>query len=217
MKKLFVIAALVLSFNSEAQIVEIIREGVKKAIIAVDLKIQRLQNKTIWLQNAQKTLENELSRLKLNEISDWVNKQKELYTGYFDELWKVKAAIANYRRVKDIIATQMAIVQEYKQAWTLFKLDKNFTTEELDHIHNVFTGILEKSLKDIDQLFIIVNAFATQMSDGKRMAIINSVSDEVETSYNDLRQFNQQNKMISLQRVSGKAEIETVKKLYGIQ
>ena len=34
----------------------IIKEGITKVIVAVDLKIQRLQNETIWLQNAQKTL-----------------------------------------------------------------------------------------------------------------------------------------------------------------
>src|SRR5450759_1785832 len=73
-----------------AAILEIIKAGVKKVIKAVDLKIQRLQNKTIWLQNAQKTLENKMSELKLTQIGDWVQKQKTLYADYFDELWKVK-------------------------------------------------------------------------------------------------------------------------------
>ena len=74
-----------------AAILEIIKAGVKKVIKAVDLKIQRLQNKTIWLQNAQKTLENTLSKLKLDEISDWTKRQKTLYKDYFDELAKVKS------------------------------------------------------------------------------------------------------------------------------
>ena len=89
--------------KTEAQIpiLEIIQGGVKKVIKAVDLKIQRLQNKTIWLQNAEKTLENEMSKLKLKEISDWGLKQKELYANYFDELWKVKNALQTYQNVKD--------------------------------------------------------------------------------------------------------------------
>jgi transcriptional regulator len=58
--------------ETEAQIpvLEIIRQGIKKVIIAVDLKIQRLQNKTIWLQNAQKTIENAMSKLRLDEIGN---------------------------------------------------------------------------------------------------------------------------------------------------
>ena len=55
----------------------IIKEAVKKAIKQIDLQMQRLQNKTIWLQNAQKTVENKKSELKMNEIKDWVEKQRK--------------------------------------------------------------------------------------------------------------------------------------------
>ena len=71
-------------------------KAIKKVIKAVDLQIQRLQNKTIWLQNAQKTLENKMAKLKLEEISDWVEKQRKLYDDYFQELWKVKSALTYY-------------------------------------------------------------------------------------------------------------------------
>src|SRR5688500_12874179 len=83
------------SIGARAQdpITEVIKAGIRKAIRAVDLKIQRLQNATIWLQNAQKTLENTMSKLKLDEISDWVERQRKLYADYFDELWRVKSAI----------------------------------------------------------------------------------------------------------------------------
>ena len=98
--------------ESKAQIpiVDIIKAAVKKVIKAIDLQMQRLQNKTIWLQNAQKTLENKMSQLKLNEIKDWVEKQRKLYDDYFKELWKVKAALAYYNRVKDIIERQVQMV-----------------------------------------------------------------------------------------------------------
>ena len=76
--------------NAQIPVLEIIRQGIKKVIIAVDLKIQRLQNKTIWLQNAQKTIENTMSKLRLDEIGDWVERQRKLYADYFDELHKVK-------------------------------------------------------------------------------------------------------------------------------
>src|ERR1700741_876109 len=105
MKKILLILLLFVSISSTAQfpIAAIIKAGIKKVIVAVDLKIQKLQNKTIWLQNAQKVIENQLSKLKLTEISDWVNKQKELYKDYFDELKKVKNAISYYHRVKELI------------------------------------------------------------------------------------------------------------------
>lgn len=224
MKKILAIVALCMCCmvlpvtKSQAQIpiVEIIKAAVKKVIKAVDLKIQRLQNKTIWLQNAQKTLENKMSELRLTEIGDWVEKQRTLYAKYFDELWKVKAALAYYQRVKDIIEKQVQLVGEYKGAWTLFKQDKNFTTDELDYIGQVYNGILEESVKNLDQLYLVINAFATQMSDAKRMEIINAVDDKLNENLGDLREFNNQNKVVSLQRASDKGEIETVKRLYGL-
>jgi hypothetical protein len=202
--------------NAQIPVLEIIKQAVTKVIKAVDLKIQRLQNKTIWLQNAQKVLENKMSELKLTEISDWVEKQRTLYAKYFDELWKVKAVLAYYHRVKDIIEKQLQLVNEYKAAWALFKQDENFTTDELDYIQQVYNGIMDESVKNLDQVYLVINAFATQMTDAKRMEIITAVDNRLDENLNDLREFNNQNKMISLQRASEKGEIETVKKLYGL-
>ena len=120
--------------NAQIAVLEVIKAGVKKVIKAVDLKVQRLQNETIWLQNAQKVLENQLSKLKLTEIADWTEKQKELYKNYYEELWKVKSAIAYYKRIKDLTEKQIAIVDEYKWAWGLFQKDKHFTADELEHL-----------------------------------------------------------------------------------
>ena len=80
--------------QAQIPIAEIIKAGIIKVIKAVDLKIQRLQNKTVWLQNAQKVLENEMSKLNLTEIGDWANRQKELYANYFDELWNIPVQAA---------------------------------------------------------------------------------------------------------------------------
>ena len=218
MKKILLITFLAISINSQAQfpIAEIIRAGIKKIIVAVDLKIQKLQNKTLWLQNAQKELENKMSKLKLTEIKDWVNKQKELYKDYFEELKKVKNAITYYHRVKDLIEDQAAMVKEYKAAWAVFRNDKNFTTEELNFMSGVYDGMLKESLKNLDQFFLVINSFTTQMSDAKRMEIINKAADKIEETFLDLKSFNNQNKAMSLQRSYEKGEIEYSRKLYGL-
>lgn len=197
-------------------ILEIIKIVTKKVIKAIDLRIQRLQNKTIWLQNAQKQLENALSKLKLDEISDWTKKQKELYKDYYEELMKVKSVITYYQRIKDITKKQAALVEHYERAWNLFKQDRNFSTDELDYMERVYSGILEESLNNIDQIFLIVESFTTQMSDQKRLEIINTAADQIDTNYNDLILFNNQNVILSLQRAKSSNEVSKVKKFYGI-
>ena len=212
-------SAIVLSAHQsygQIPVLEIIKEGITKVIVAVDLQIQRLQNETIWLQNAQKVLENKFSELRLTEISDWVEKQRAQYASYFDELWRIKSGLANYRRVKDIIEKQLQIVKEYKAAWALFKQDKNFTADELEYMQKVYSGMMDESIKNLDQLSLVINAFVTQMSDAKRMEVINEVDNKLDENLSDLREFNNQNKVVSLQRSAEKGEIEIVKKLYGL-
>lgn len=198
-------------------ILEIIKAGVKKVIKAVDLKIQRLQNKTIWLQDAQKTLENTLSKVKLGEIADWSEKQKEQYRNYYEELSKVKSIITYYKRIKEIMQKQVRLVEAYKIAWQKLSSDKNFTSKELDYMASVYGGIMKESVKNIEEISSLLTAFTTKMSDAKRLKMINKAADRVEENYTDLILFNKQNFGLSLQRAKSQQEVEYVKKLYGLQ
>ncbi len=204
--------------QSQAQIpiMEIIKAGVKKVIKAIDLKIQRLQNKTIWLQNAQKTLENALSKLKLGEIADWTEKQKEQYRKYYEELAKVKSVISYYQRIRDISQKQVRLVNDYNKSWQLLRQDSHFSSDEIAYMANVYSGILQESLKNIDQISLIVKSFSTQMSDAKRLELINNAADQIDANYDDLTRFNRHNMLLSLQRAKTKHEVEMVKKLYGL-
>lgn len=203
--------------HAQMAIIDIIKEGVKKVIMAVDLEIQRLQNQTIWLQNAQREMENVLSQTKLTEISDWVQKQKDLYGNYFNELWQVKDAIEYYHRIEEITQTQIRIVKEYESAYNLFKQDDHFSPEEIDYMGKVYSGIINQSLKNLDQLFLVINSFSTQMADEKRMEIINSAGAAMDENYSDIKAFNSQNMMLSLQRSKDLNEVNVVKQLYGLQ
>jgi hypothetical protein len=225
MKKLFMSIGVMVMFstapltsvNAQDPITLIIKEAVVKVIKAVDLKIQQLQNKTIWLQNAQKVVENTMSKVKLDEITDWVEKQRTLYKDYFDELRQVKSIISNCQRIREITEKQVRLVEEYKRAWALFQQGKHFTADEILHMGQVYTGILGQSAKNLDLLFLVINSFSTQMSDGKRLEIINNAAEGMDITYNDLKAFNQQNMLLSLQRTKGSNDVDVVKQLYGLQ
>lgn len=216
MSAMTLFVALPTGANAQVAVLEVIKAGVKKVIKAVDLKVQRLQNETIWLQNAQKVLENSLSKLKLTEIADWTEKQKELYSKYYNELWEIKTTITYYKRIKDLTEKQVAIVDEYRWAWGLFSKDKHFTPEELNYMETVYSGILDASIKNLDQILLVVNSFKTQMSDAKRLEIINEAASQMDTNYSDLKKFNTQNSVLSIQRAKSVDEVVTLKELYGI-
>ena len=221
----FVITVLLISLSlsiipskTQAQIpiADLIKAGVTKVIKAIDLKVQRLQNKTIWLQNAQKIIENNMSKAHLDDITGWVQKQKDLYSDYYKGLSEVKSVIAYYHQVKDISETQAKLVAEYKHAWSTIKNDSHFTTGELSYMSQVYSGILEETVNNVDELLGVVNSFVTQMSDAKRIEIISSIADKVTENYIDLHQFNNQNALLSLQRTHSINEARTVKAMYGL-
>jgi hypothetical protein len=202
---------------AQLPLLEIIRQAAVKVIKAVDLRIQRLQNKTIWLQNAQKALENKMQELKLAEIAQWAEKQRKLFADYYEELRKVKTALTYYQRVKDIVEKQALLVREYQRFTTLLQGDSRLSTREKAYMTGVYAGILEESVKNLDALYLVINAFVTQMSDGERLEIIHSAAERTDRQLADLRQFAQQGIRLSLQRAKDQREIEHIKALYGMQ
>lgn len=223
-RHLLILAVMTCSFGavpmqSDAQFViaDIIKLVLTKVINAIDLAVQQVQNKTIILQNAQKELENAMSKLQLNDITGWVEKQRKLYADYYQELWVVKQVIADYDKVKSIVQLQSRIVAEYNQANALFKQDRHFTAAELEHMAQVYGGILNASLQNLNQALLVASALVTQMYDASRLMTIDQAYTGVQKNYDDLKRFNQQNIQLSLQRAQGEGDIETVKKLYGLE
>jgi len=203
------------SGRATAQI-EIIDEAIKAAIMAVDLGVQKIQTETIVLQDAQKQVENLMQQTQLGEITDWVQRQKDLYANYYAELWQVKNALVYYQKVKDMIAKQARLVTDYQRAYAAIRQDTHFSAAELQHIYNVYNGILTQSFANIQQLALVINALVTQMEDGDRLHIIDAAGERIDQNYSDLRLFTQENILLSLQRSKDQRELGLVKLLYNI-
>jgi hypothetical protein len=221
MKKILILLVLVGSLSvqkADAQFVvaDIIKAAIGKVVRAVDLEVQRLQTQTIWLQDAQKVIENTMHQLKLTDIAGWSEKQRTLYANYYNELWQVKNLIGTWQKVKDIISKQTQLVNACQQANRLMKQDNHFNQSELDYMSQVYSGIINESLKNLEQVYLVVNSFSTQMSDAQRLQVITAVSDQIDHNYNDLKQFSNQNIQLSLQRAKDINDVNAVKTLYGL-
>jgi hypothetical protein len=216
MLSLFIVTASAPMQPAHAGWWEIVRQAIIKAIKAIDLAIQRQQNKVIWLQNAQKTLENTMAKLQLDQITEWTQKQRDLYKEYFDELQKVKSLITYYKRIRDISDKQYRLVQEYRRVWSIVQNDKHFSATEIAYMGSVYNGILIESIKNIDQITGIITAFQTSMTDGHRIEIIDAAASRTEQNYSDLIKFNNQNLMLSIQRARSDHDAQVIKELYGL-
>jgi hypothetical protein len=81
----------------------------------------------------------------------------------------------------------------------------------------VYSGILEESVQNLDQIFLAINSFALQISDARRLEMIDAAANAIEQNYTDLVKFNRQNIMLSMQRSKDLSEVNTIKILYGIK
>jgi hypothetical protein len=202
--------------SAQVPVLSLINAAVKKVITALDIKVQQLQNQTIALQNAEASLENNLHLNSLNDISGWLDKERGLYRDYYQELAKVKTIISDYDEVKTIISRQRQLLNEYHQASALFHRDSHFSAAEINAMENIYSGILQESVRNLDEVMLAVNAFQTQMDDAERMAMVHHASAGMQTNLDHLRQYNHQNVTLSLERAKDDRDRQAVKQLYGI-
>ena len=80
----------------------------------------------------------------------------------------------------------------------------------------IYNGILQESIRNLDEVLLAVQSFATQMSDAERLLLIHKASTGMQKNLNDLRQYNNNNAWLSLQRATDAQDKQQVKQLYGI-
>lgn len=194
-------------------IAEVIRQGVKKIIVAVDLKVQRLQNETIALQQVQQKMENLLSESKLAEISFWSQRQKELYGDYYGGLWKVKNVLSQFQRIRDISHTQEEMLRAYQKTWNLLVSSGRFSADELRLIQSRYGVTLQSSVKNLGQLTELVKSFSFQISDAERLERIHLLDREMNRNFRDLLGLNLQLEAVNRQRNAWIQEGKTLQNL----
>ncbi|MCJ8208110.1 conjugal transfer protein TraI [Mucilaginibacter sp. RS28] len=202
--------------DAQIPIVSLVSSAIKKVIVALDIKVQQLQNQTIQLQQAEQQLENSKTLASFKDINGWLGKEKDLFSKYYSEMQQVRQVIAGYSEVKQVISRQAQLVAEYRKAWNLFQQDKNFSADELRYMSSVYNGILAESLQNLQELTATVTSFSAQMEDGERMERIKKIAAAMQHNLDDLRQFNTAGVDLSLQRSIAARNTAQVRQLYGI-
>jgi hypothetical protein len=202
--------------HAQVPVVSVVSGIIKKVIIAIDLQVQKLQNETIQLQNAERSVENNLHLNSLNDINGWLTKEKALYQQYYKELATVRTVIADYDEVRRIIGQQEELLTEYHDANNLFRQDRHFTASELNQMSNVYSGILQESARNLQEVVTAVKSFSTQMKDAERLLLIHHATAGMQKNLDDLRQFNNHNVALSLARAGEEQDRAQVRELYGL-
>ena len=219
MKKIILILAFCfcVSASADAQAIFIIKYITSKIIKAIDLKVQQLQNDAINLTVLQKQLENKFSQNSLAEIASWEQKQKDLYANYFDELTKVKSAIAFTSRISEIMQKQKQVVSDTHKTIQSIYTDNHFTVAEVQQFVSGCESILTQSAANLSLMLETVSAGKFTMSDGERLTRLIEITDDEEVQETKLNGWLQKIRDLSISREKSTVEIQNIKKLYGFR
>jgi len=140
-----------------------------------------------------------------------------LHQIFLDGLLAVSPAVQNYKRVADIINNQVMILHEYKNAFSRFKQYGYFNVKEIDYIGKVYGNLFTASLKNLDELAIILTASKLRMSDEERLKSIDRINTDMLDKLTFLRHFNNNTSLLVVQRAKEHNDVTTVQSLYGIK
>ena len=139
-----------------------------------------------------------------------------LHQLFLDGLMAVNPTIRNYKRIPFIIDYQKLLLKEYKNAYNRFKSDPNFKPEEIEYLVNVYSFLFKASLRNIDDLMMIITATKLRMSDDERMAAIDRIFYDMESKLIFLRGFNNSTQLLAIQRARSANDVRTIQYLYGV-
>lgn len=197
-------ACLLLWVGASAQSIDPVSIVIAKVIKAIDIKVQKLQNETLWLQQAQQLAEQELSKAKLSEIAGWQRQLSDLYAGYFAELRFTKSSIAGMAQVKRIFEMQQEVVIEYG------RLGKDANSKPS------YDNLLNGSTEILHTVYAVVGS-GLSMKDAERVSLIVKLKDAMSRCLESIRTLNRQQIQRTELEERMRADLRIVKKLNGIQ
>lgn len=138
-----------------------------------------------------------------------------LHKTFLDALLQVSPAVRNYPKVGDIVALQTNLVKDYKAAFHQFSNDAHFTPGEIAYLGRVYQNLLQKSLESLEDLALVITPQRLRMNDEERLALIDTIYEQVAAQSSFLRKLTSSTWLLSIQRGSEKAEIQLSRKLRG--
>jgi hypothetical protein len=149
-----------------------------------------------------------------NRIKGIAEGNYNLHQVFLDGLFAINPSVAKYKRIPQIIRYQQTLMKEYRRAFNRFKNDPNLTPDEIRYLEKVYEYLIKQSLKNLEELAMIVTANKLRMSDDERIKSIDRIYFDIENKLSFLRYFNNSTQVLVIQRAKEESDVGAAKKLY---
>lgn len=146
-------------------------------------------------------------------VKDMSEGNFSLHKTFLDALMQVSPMVKNYKKVSDIIHYQILLVKESRSGLSRFSKSGNFSEKELKYFETVYGNLLDLSLRNLDELTMVVTADKLRMSDDERLEAVDNIFLEMQDKLLFLRDFNNSSNILLLQRAKERNDVQASKAL----
>lgn len=151
-----------------------------------------------------------------NVVKDLSKGNFSLHETFLDALMQISPTVRKYKRVGDIIHYQVLLVKEYKAAFNRFKNSGNFNSEEIAYLEKVYSKLFKESIRNLDELTLVISANTLRMSDDERLFAIDKVYADMQDKLSFLRNFNNNTSVLGIQRTKERNDINAMRSIYKV-
>lgn len=146
-------------------------------------------------------------------VKDMSEGNFSLHKTFLDALMEVSPMVKNYKKVGDIINYQILLAKESRNGLTRFSKNGNFNEKEIKYFESVYDNLLNLSLRNLDELTMVVTADKLRMSDDERLEAVDHIFTEMQDKLLFLREFNASSNILLLQRAKERNDVQDSKDL----
>lgn len=140
-------------------------------------------------------------------VKDMTKGNFSLHKTFLDALMQVSPAVKNYKRVAEIVEYQISIVKESRNGMNRFIKSGNFSGQEINYFEKVYGNLLNQSLRNLDELTMVITADKLRMSDDERLKAVDDIYEQMQDKLLFLRNFNTTSNVLALQRAREKNDV----------
>lgn len=152
-----------------------------------------------------------------NQIENLASGNFNLHETFLNNLLQVSPAVKNYHKVAEIIGYQIRLVKDSKQGLTRFKSSGQFTVNEISYLSKVYGNLFDQSLRQLDELTLVLTAGQLRMSDEERLQAIDRIHSDLQDKLYFLTAFNQENQILAFSRAKASEEMAQVRNLHSLK
>lgn len=150
-------------------------------------------------------------------VKDMSEGNFSLHKTFLDALMQVSPTVKNYKRVSDIVNYQIILVKESRSGLNRFLKSGNFSAQEIQYFEKVYGNLLSQSLRNLDELTMVVTADKLRMSDDERLEAVDNIYMEMQDKLLFLRDFNSTSNILALQRAKEAGDAEAAASFYRLK